>query len=52
MPHLRGGPAQAEVLFGAGQAEWSPTTGALIVALDPAPGACLLRLTADRDRIG
>lgn len=52
VPHLRGGPAQAEVLFGAGQAEWSPAAGALIVALDPAPGACLLRLTAGRDRIG
>jgi alpha-galactosidase len=45
VPHLRGGPAQAEVLFGAGQAEWSPASGTLTVTLPQAPAACLLRLT-------
>ncbi len=45
VPHLRGGPAQAEVLFGAGQAGWSPASGELTVHLAAAPAACLLRLT-------
>jgi alpha-galactosidase len=45
VPHLRGGPVQAEVLFGAGQAEWSPASGELTVRLAAAPAACLLRLT-------
>jgi hypothetical protein len=45
VPHLRGGPAQAEVLFGAGQVQWWPASGELTVRLAPAPAACLIRLT-------
>jgi alpha-galactosidase len=42
--HLLGRPAQAEVLFGTGQGEWSPAAGALTVTLPPVPAACLIRL--------
>jgi alpha-galactosidase len=45
VPHLRGGPAQAEVLFGTGRAEWSPASGAVTVTLAQAPAACLIRLS-------
>ena len=45
VPHLRGGPVQAEVLFGTGHAEWSPASGELTVRVAAAPAACLLRLT-------
>ena len=45
VPQLRGGAAQAEVLFGVGQAEWWPASGEVTVGLPAAPAACLLRLT-------
>ena len=45
VPHLGGRPVRAEVLFGAGQAQWAPAAGTLTVTLPPAPAACLLRLS-------
>jgi alpha-galactosidase len=42
---LRGAEVRAEVMFGAGQAEWSAASGELAVTLPPPPAACLIRLT-------
>jgi alpha-galactosidase len=47
LPHLRGQPARAEVLYpgdGPARVSWDPAAGAVLVGLPDAPAACLVRL--------
>jgi alpha-galactosidase len=47
LPHLRGRPSRAEVLYpadGPAQVSWDPAAGAVLVGLAEAPGACLIKI--------
>jgi alpha-galactosidase len=53
LPHLRGQPSSAEVLYPAegqhlpsGEVSWEPATATVTVALPETPAACLIRLRA------
>jgi hypothetical protein len=53
LPHLRGQPSLAEVLYPAegqhlpnGEVSWEPATATVTVALPETPAACLIRLRA------